>query len=137
MSYKDLLSCFSYVSMTVFLIDSFNEFIDSDKFDLSLNNTNFIFKNVIYVLSIKINILFINRFLRDYDISYINVTGHCLYKQKTLLTRTDVSNDISIISIKEQLQVFYIESKFKFISIKLIYRRLEHVNKVLVRKTIN
>ena len=137
MSYKDLLLYFSYVSITIFLIDLFNEFINSNEFDLFLNSTNFTFKNIIYVFFIKINILFINRFLRDYDISYTNVTRYCLYKQKTLLTRTDVSNDLLIISIKEQLQIFYTESKFKSISIKLTYRRFEYVNKTLVYKIIN
>ena len=101
--YKGLLSCFSYAPMTVSSTDSSSESIDSGEFDLSLNSTNFALKDVIYVPSIKVNILFTNRLLRDHDISYTNVAEHCLYKQETLLARTDVSNGLPIISTREQL----------------------------------
>ena len=98
-----LLVHFLHAFMMVSSANSFSEFTDSNKFDLSLNDTNLILKDVICISSIKVNILFINRLLRNHNISYINAAEHCLYKQSTLLAHIDVLNRLSVISIEDQL----------------------------------
>ncbi|KAF7506654.1 hypothetical protein GJ744_011586 [Endocarpon pusillum] len=111
--HRGLLSRFlQHAPITVSSADSSSESTGSGEFNLSLNGMNFTLKNVIYVPSIKVNILSTNRLLRDHKISYTNAAGHCLYKQSILLARADASNGLPVI-LTGYPQASYAESTHK------------------------
>lgn len=116
--------------------DSSSESTGSGELLLNLNGTQFRLQNVIYAPSIKVNILSTNRLLKDHNITYDNSLGHCLRNQSTLLATADISSGIPVIDTANP-HAFYAESSHKPISMELAHRRLGHVSKELVRKTVD
>jgi hypothetical protein len=120
---------------------------DIGKIRITLRDQELVLRSVIHIAHLHLNILSTEPLKKDSYINYNNLFSHRLYNGTSgkILIEADGSSGILIIILNQSkklnhfkiLELYYSDIGNRKISLDLVHRRLNHIQKKLTRKLIN